>query len=161
METQLIDGSYIQLDEQDLPLLSLVPWRRYESQGKVRILSSTHAVARHGRRYMSLARLIVSAPPSVPVGFKNSNPLDLRRDNLTLGLTLSEPTPARVTPRRIIRPVGVLHTPRLAQRAELGEEGSPDVPHIPSVPKDKVLPETKDDVPKKVRRLRAVGTTRW
>ena len=82
MQVTLSDGTVIEIDEEDLPLLQEADWRRDTKSQSCRIASFSGAVRRNGRRYHSLARLIAEVPACSTIHYHNQNPLDLRRANL-------------------------------------------------------------------------------
>ena len=90
MEATLLSGHTIQIDEKDMPLLELYPWRAYRINGKLRVVALGSRGAGRPRQMLQLSRLITGAPARVPIRHENGNTLDLRRANLLVGGRLTE-----------------------------------------------------------------------
>jgi hypothetical protein len=83
--TSWLSGHIIQIDEEDRLLLEQYPWRAYEIGGKLRVVAYVRLGKGEERTLLQLSRLITKAPARCPIRHKNSDTLDLRRENLLVG----------------------------------------------------------------------------
>jgi hypothetical protein len=134
METKLPDGTVIQIDEVDIPLLERADWRLDRRTRTPRIASVSGFVRAGGQRYVSLARLIARVPSSRSIHYRNGDPLDLRRVNLSFRATPTALKRDKAYMRKVGVPSGPLSMPRNEDErsgqpvSRSSEEARPTVP---------------------------------
>lgn len=122
MQAKLSDGTLVEIDATDLPLLQMANWQLAPSNHVRHIMTLGHAVRGAGcRLYYSLARLIVGAAPDQKVIFVNGNVLDFRRENLHVAPKVSY----KITSPRSIHPQSAFSVP--ADIIDLNASGASEV----------------------------------
>ncbi len=74
------------IDAADLPLVAAYRWyaSRDQAGGRHYVYSGSNTERRGRRGVVTLARVLLAAPPGARVAYRNGNPLDCRRANLLL-----------------------------------------------------------------------------